>query len=191
MRPVFAFYPRFKLLDPARLVVLILCLGQLPGLGQSFAQKDTTNTKLMKAAREIMTGARYCALITLDDEGLPRARTMDPFAPDEDFTIWFGTNSKSRKVDQIRREPRVTIYYFDAGISGYVVIRGIAELVNDLKRKEVYWKDEWGAFYPNYPDNYLLIKVLPVWMEVISTQHGIFGDSITWEPPVIKFKNNN
>jgi len=47
-------------------------------------------------------------LITLDKDGAPRARTMDPFPVEDDFTVWFGTNSNSRKVVQIKNDPRVT-----------------------------------------------------------------------------------
>ncbi|MFK5856995.1 MAG: pyridoxamine 5'-phosphate oxidase family protein, partial [Bacteroidota bacterium] len=123
------------------------------------------DTKMHMAAREIIIDAGTCALITLDDEGKPRARTMDPFIPENDFTVWFGTNSNSRKVEQIKKDPTVTLYYFDAKSQGYVVISGTAQLVNDSEKKEKYWKEEWKDYYPNKGDNYLLIKVTPKWLE--------------------------
>ena len=55
---------------------------------------------------EIMSAAGTCTLITLDQEGRPRARVMDAFLPEDDFTVWFGTNPKSRKVAQIKNDPR-------------------------------------------------------------------------------------
>jgi len=96
--------------------------------------------KLEFIAREIIDAAGCCALITLDDEGQPRARTMDPFSPKDDFTIWFGTNTKSRKVKQIKNEPRVTLYYFDKPSSSYVTIHGKAIIIDDAKEKMKYWK---------------------------------------------------
>jgi len=96
--------------------------------------------KLEFIAREIIDAAGSCALITLDDEGQPRARTMDPFSPKDDFTIWFGTNTKSRKVKQIKNEPRVTLYYFDKPSSSYVTIHGKAIIIDDAKEKMKYWK---------------------------------------------------
>lgn len=151
---------------------------------------DHSNNKLVSVAREIMTSAGTCALITLDDEGRARVRAMDPFTPEEDLIVWFGTNSNSRKVDQIKKDPRVTLYYLDADASGYVMIYGIAELVDDQKEKEKRWKKEWDAFYPNKAENYLLIKVSPIWMEVSSTPRGIFSDTITWQPPIVIFDPN-
>ncbi|PYS34332.1 MAG: hypothetical protein DMF75_06745, partial [Acidobacteria bacterium] len=45
--------------------------------------------KLISAAREIMTTARYCALITTGRGGRANARTMDAFAPDDNLIVWF------------------------------------------------------------------------------------------------------
>ena len=148
--------------------------------------ENPIDNKLVSVAREIMGAAGTCALITLDEEGRPRVRTMDPFLPDSDLTVWFGTNIHSRKVDQIRNNSMVTLYYVESDNSGYVMLYGKAELV-DPKKEEERRKDEWDAFYPNKSEDYLLIKVSPEWIEVISESRNILGDSITWKPPVVFF----
>ncbi len=169
------------------LIFLILLFMPFKSFSQNIEVKDSSKIELMDAAREIMTAAGTCALITLDKEGRPRVRVMDPFIPESDFTVWFGTNPKSRKVDQIKKNPKVTLYYLDSDSSGYVMIHGIAQLVDGQEEKEKYWKDAWEAFYPNKPEDYLLIKVSPEWMEVISVTRGINGDPTTWKPPVVLF----
>jgi general stress protein 26 len=173
--------------NPIFLIVLILLFIPFKNFSQNIEVKDSSKVELMTAAREIMTAAGTCALITLDKEGRPRVRVMDPFLPESDFTIWFGTNPKSRKVDQIKKNPKVTLYYLDSDASGYVMIHGIAQLVNGQKEKEKYWKDAWKNFYPNNPEDYLLIKVSPEWMELISVACGINGDPTTWKPPIVLF----
>lgn len=112
------------------------------------------------------------------------------FAPESDFTVWFGTNPISRKVEQIRQNPNVTLCYLDSDVSGYVVIRGKAHLVNDPKKKEKRWKTEWEDFYPDNSSGYLLIKVLPDWMEDLSYTHGTNGDPVTWQPQRVNFSLN-
>ncbi len=134
-----------------------------------------------------MGTARYTALITLDSAGRPSVRTMDPFAPDENMVVWLATNPRSRKVREIRRNPRVTLYYFNRDAQEYVTIHGRARLVNDPKLKERWWKDEWKSFYPDRAKDYLLIVVRPERLEVISEKKGIFGDAKTWTPPVVNF----
>jgi len=173
--------------NPISIILSFLLLISFTSFSQNIEQKDSTNNKLINAAREIMAEAGTCALITLDEKDLPMVRVMDPFLPESDFTVWFGTNSKSRKVNQIKKNPNVSLYYLDGDASGYVVIHGTAQLVDDQREKEKWWKVEWGAFYPNKAEDYLLIKVSPQWMEILSITRGIIGDSITWEVPVVFF----
>ncbi|MCP4460011.1 MAG: pyridoxamine 5'-phosphate oxidase family protein [Cytophagales bacterium] len=171
------------------LTILILLFVPFKVVGQNELANDSSRIGLISAAREIMTKAGTCALITLDEEGRPRVRVMDPFLPESDLTVWFGTNPKSRKVNQIKNDPRVTLYYLDNSESGYVMIHGVAQLVDDPLEKKVRWKEEWTAFYPNKSENYLLIKVSPSWMELVSYRHGILGDTVTWQPPKVIFDN--
>jgi general stress protein 26 len=146
--------------------------------------------RLIGAAREVMASVRYCALITLDQTGHPQARTMDPFLPDENMVVWFGTNLNSRKVNEIRRDSRATLYYEAPGGTGYVVIKGEASLIDDPEKKSKYWKTEWEKFYPNKKETYVLIQVIPVELEIISYDHNIVGDPKSWEVPRVEFKTN-
>src|SRR5882672_1538896 len=116
---------------------------------------------LLATARAIIKTARYCALITLDSNGRPHARTMDPYPPEENMVVWLGTNSKSRKVAEIRRHQHVTLYYFVREDQAYVTIAGRARIVQDAAEKAKHWKEEWKDFYPNGRKNYLLIAVIP------------------------------
>ena len=149
--------------------------------------KKNTENQLKSAAQEIMLASKSCALITQDENGISRVRTMDPFTPEADFVVWFGTNSNSSKVEHIKNNPNVTLYYLNPDNTGYVTIQGTAEVVNDPQEKESRWKEEWKNFYPNRPEGYLLIKVSPKWMEVVSEKHGIIGDSISWKAQRVTF----
>ena len=166
----------------------ILLLITLNSFSQETAAKEFSKETLLSAARDIINDAGVCALITLDEQGLPSTRVMEPFLPEDDFTVWLGTNPHSRKVKQIKSNSKVTLYYLDKNSSGYVVIQGTATLVNDQASKDKWWKTEWDAFYPNNTDAYQLIKVSPQRLEVISYTHDIIGDPKTWEVPVVIFE---
>ncbi|HEX3144093.1 MAG TPA: pyridoxamine 5'-phosphate oxidase family protein [Pyrinomonadaceae bacterium] len=149
--------------------------------------KDFSRDDLIKAAREIMTTTRYCALITNDGRGRTNARTMDAFAPDEKMVVWFGTNPASRKVAEVRRNSRVTLYYFDRESQAYVTLHGVARVVNDPQEKLRHWKDDWKNFYPDREKGYVLIEVRPIRLEVVNTKTGIVSKSPTWDPPSVTF----
>jgi general stress protein 26 len=167
------------------LVVLIVTLGTSAVRSQNTNPPD--RQQLIANAREIITAARYCALITTERSGGAHARTVDPFAPDENMEIWIGTNPRTRKVAEIRRNPRVTLYYFDREVQAYVSISGIARLVNDPKQKAKHWKDEWKNFYPDRARDYTLIAVTPERLELVNVKKGIVGDPLTWKPPSVNF----
>lgn len=176
-----------KLYNLIYTICLILILFPTKIYSQDVAPNSLKKEKLIVAAREIIKDAGTCALITLDTETNPMVRIMDPFQPESDFTVWFGTKSGSRKVNHIENNPTVTLYYQDRDGSGYVVIHGKAKIITDKREKEKRWKVEWEAFYPN-KEEYILIKVSPEWMEIISYTRGIVGDPVTWQAPIVTFE---
>ena len=158
-------------------------------MAQTSKKQSESEEKLARVAHEIMIAAGHCALITIDSTGRPNARVMDPFPPEKGSVVWLATNPKTRKVKDIKRDPRVTLFYFDKAGMGYVTLIGQAELVQDAKEKERRWKEEWRTFYPNRSKDYLLIRVIPEKMEVVSVKHNIVGDSQTWTTPTLNFNS--
>ena len=153
----------------------------------SFAQPATSppsRSTVLEAAKEVMAKAAYCALITVGDEGQPQARVVDPFAPEADMTVWIATKPVTRKVAQIRKNDRVTLFYFDRQGMGYVTLIGRAQLVTDAAEKEKHWKEGWAAFYEdkNHGPDYLLIRVKSTRLEMVSYAHALTGDPKTWRP---------
>ncbi len=147
-------------------------------------ERDT----LIAVAREQMANIRYCALITVDNSGHPQARIMDPFPPEDGMVVWLGTNPKSRKVREIRNDPRVTLFYADPEGGSYITITGTARLVDHPEAKAGRWKEGWESFYPDRENDYILIKVTPISLDVLSIKHGITGNQETWRTPSINFK---
>ena len=166
-------------------VFIFLCPS---GIWAQDAEMDPYDRNaLISAARELMETARYCALITVDNSGHPQVRTMDPFSPDEDMVVWMGTNVNSRKVEEIRDDSRVTLYYEAKNGGGYVVLKGNGYLINDPEKVETHWKAEWDQFYPDKYSTFTLIKVIPEELEIIDYRHGITSSSSTWSVPHLKF----
>jgi general stress protein 26 len=166
--------------------VILLLLFTTQSLAQEKQAKKLTRNFILTTAKEIMDTARYCALITIDSSGQPQARAMDPFPPEENMVIWLGTTMKSRKVQEIRNNPKVTLYFADPGGGGYVSISGDAQLIDDQEEKTRLWKEEWEPYYSS-KDDYILIKVIPKALDILSYKRGIIGDSITWRTSHIDF----
>lgn len=152
-----------------------------------------TREALIAAARDIMTSARYCSVLTVGGDGRPQARVVDTFAPEADMTVWFATNPASRKVADLRRDDRVTLHCFDARApeNGYVTLFGRGRLVDDPAEKAKRWKPGWEAFWPDRGAGYLLVAITPERLEVVSPKRGIDGDPRTWQPPGVLFMRSD
>ena len=143
---------------------------------------------VLEAARDVMEKARYCTLITLH-AGQPQARIVDPFEPDETMTIWMATHRLTRKVGEIRRNPRVTLHYFDTTRMAQVTLVGRAKIVDDPAEKKKRWKPDWKPFYQdeNRGSDYVLIRFTPQRLEIFSEPHELRNDPVNWRPVTITF----
>jgi general stress protein 26 len=152
------------------------------------AQEKPERDSIIAAAREIIGMQKYCALITVDSSGKPQVRTMNPFPPEDDMTVWIATNSRSRKVKEIRNNSKVCLYYANQSqATGYVSITGKAVLVDDMNEKQKRKREYWNQAFPDW--NYLiLIQVIPEKLEVLNYKRGMLNDSTTWSTPSIEFK---
>jgi general stress protein 26 len=174
---------RLKNVVPFVLIIFLMFSSSLVKAQNTSFPKDT----LIKAAREIIMASPYCAFVTIDSKGQPQIRTMNPFPLGNEIVIWFATNRKSRKVDEIKNNPKVCVYYADHNkAKGYVSINGTAEIIDNkellIKMKRAYWEG-----IPDWQNKFVLIKITPKTMDVINYERGISGDSETSRSPVVEF----
>ncbi len=167
------------------LLLAVTALQSSPA--QEATQAMMPRDSLLAAARAVIESTRYCTVTTLDENGLPRLRPMEPFPPESDMTIWLGTNRDSRKVGDIRRDPTIALCYLMPNGMGYVSVYGRAELVDEPAAREKWWKPQWGQFYRDKDRDFLPIKVTPTKIEVVNYALGVAGDPQTWTPPTIEF----
>jgi len=141
---------------------------------------------LLETAKSSIRAAEYCFLITLGEAGEPNARLVQPFEPEEDMTIWVGTWSKSRKVQEIQKDNRVTLAFHDREGTAYVALLGSAQIERDTNKKMKYWREDWIGFLPQGPegDDYVLVKFIPFRIELMSFSQGILPQPYGLRPAV-------
>ena len=164
---------------------LLVIVAALIGGAAMLESQAPPRDAILKAAREVITSARYATLATIDElGGYPHTRVVDPFEPEPDFAIWIGTNAETRKLQQITRNPRVSLLYFDAPRQHYVSLIGAAAIVRDAAERSRRFKPEWNPFYQNGSsgDDYVLIRVRPSRLEIVAESLGMKNDPKTWMP---------
>jgi general stress protein 26 len=93
----------------------------------------------------------HANLATCDGDQ-PRVRTVSPVIED-DMSIWVTTRSTSRKVKQLRENPKICLAFVEPpdGDKAATVI-GEAQTVPDLEKKRRIWKLAPFDLYEHFPD---------------------------------------
>ena len=167
------------------LIALSIALGSGILPSKLNAQTSFSRDTMFVAAREIMKETTYCALATIDSTGQPQMRTMNPFPANDEFITWFATSRSSRKVKEIRNNPKVCVYYADhVSAKGYVSITGTATVIDDKELLVKMKRDYWNGI-PNWQDIFVLIKIVPNTMSVINYKHSLNNNPDTFKAPTI------
>ncbi len=133
--------------------------------------KNEGSTKLSaREARdrvwEIARKINICMLVTWDGER-QRARPLAANVIREENAIYFLTDVKGMKDDQIELFPTVTLAFADTSGNKYVSITGRATVTNDRKKIGELWTPDNKAFWDSKDDPAIrLITVQPEDAEV-------------------------
>ena len=165
---------------------MILISSVILGQQESFKFRELPKDSLLSIALEIIQTDRTCTFITVDADGKPQARILAYFPPEDDWKIWLGTSTNSRKVAQVKNNPNAMIFYYDPKGRSYVSVAGKARVVSDSELKNKYWKEGWKVYYPDPEKDYILIEVTPERLEICSFKHKLFWDS-TGKPAFVEF----
>ncbi len=113
---------------------------------------------------EIMKKAKDFTFLATCDSGQPRVRPMAAMV-DDDMSVWVATSGKSRKVQQLKKNPRMSLAFVvpPQGDKAVTVI-GEAEIVEDMEQKKKVWglaAYDPSQFWPEGPEteDYCVLKI--------------------------------
>lgn len=131
---------------------------------------------IRNVCKMLMQDADLVYVSTIDENGYPRTRAMNNLRSlkrfgrlavffnqqKNDFIVYLVTNKMSAKIDQIRKSPKVCLYYSSFPEAHGLAITGKMEVVEDEEIRKALWQEEWvknfkgGLNDPNY--TILLVK---------------------------------
>ena len=104
---------------------------------------------LIKTALSIIDKSGKTIIGSVDGEGFPNLKAMlKPRETDGIKTFYFTTNTSSMRVKQYRSNPRSAIYFYDARFFRGVMLKGMMEVLEDQKTKDIIWRDGDEMYYP-------------------------------------------
>ncbi|MEN8221772.1 MAG: pyridoxamine 5'-phosphate oxidase family protein [Acidobacteriota bacterium] len=154
--------------------------------GTAFGEKDNFSV-ILKTAKEIIKSSEFTVLITNGLDGSPSARIMEFFPPDSNWNIFMGTNINSRKVKELSKDSKTSLYYESPEGNGYTLLKGEAIVITKGEYLKKFWKKGWEQYYGKERRNFAVIRFLTREIEVVSYKHGLVGDKTTWKAPSVSF----
>lgn len=112
-------------------------------------------SKLLTGAAEAIASVRYCWLVTEGETGVTNARPMGRLprhAEDDDWTIRFITDGRSRKVSDIWRADNVAVIFQNQADDAFVTLVGKASLRQGASELRRHWKDAYSVYFPGDAD---------------------------------------
>ena len=106
------------------------------------------------------------AYLATSHDAQPFIRPVSPVVED-DMTIWVTTFSTSRKIDHVRKNPKICLAFVEQphGDKAAIVF-GEAYIVSDIERKKNVWKlapFDLSQHFPNGPESteFCLLRIVP------------------------------
>jgi general stress protein 26 len=125
---------------------------------------------------DIAKKVKTCMLTTLSADRM-RSRPMHAI-PDRDAgCVWFITDQRGAKDDEIRAAPDVCLAFADTASNTYLSITGRAEMLRDVVKIRCLWSTQAQAWWPKGPTDadVRVLRVIPESAEYWDTR----GNAIT------------
>jgi len=110
---------------------------------------------------DLMKKIGFAMLVTRDGEKL-RARPMAAYLDRDSNAIYFLTDARRHKDEEIARSPEVNLSFADAGDQKYVSLSGRASISNDRAKIRELFSTPAKAWWDSAEDpNIRVLKVIP------------------------------
>jgi general stress protein 26 len=110
---------------------------------------------------DLMERVRFCMLSTWNGKRL-RTRPMGAFVQRREDCIYFFTDARAHKDEEIIAHPQVCLGFADTSGQKYVSLYGRAEVLHDLQKIRELWSIPVKIWWESPEDpNIRLIKVTP------------------------------
>lgn len=126
-------------------------------------EKNLQSVEALKKFRKLVSDINVCMFITNNKEHHDHTRPMATIETDENGTLWFFTDVRSIKVEEVSKEQTVHLAYAHPGKESYMDVWGAATVITDRETIRQKWSPIVKAWFPNgVEDPYLaLLRVTP------------------------------
>lgn len=97
--------------------------------------------KLVEKSKIVMVG-------TNGENGYPNIKAMMRLKHDGLKKFWLSTNTSTKRVELLKSDNKVCLYFVDENDFAGLMITGTIEILKDRESKEMMWADGCEIYYP-------------------------------------------
>lgn len=127
-------------------------------------EKNLQNEQALEKFKSLVKDINICMFITnTRDDANTHTRPMATVDVEDDGTLWFYTDIRSIKVEEVEAQQNVHLVYAHPGKSSYLDVWGTASVVTDKKKIKDKWTPMVKVYFSQGTDdpNLALLKVKP------------------------------
>jgi len=129
--------------------------------GKSSEMANDNTREDIECTWDLMKKIRFAMLVTRDGEKL-RTRPVAAYLDRAHNAIYFLTDARRHKDDEIARSPEVNLSFADAGDQKYVSLTGTASISNDRAKIRELFSTLAKAWWDSVEDpNIRVLKIIP------------------------------
>lgn len=136
-------------------------------------EKNLQNEEAVKKFKTLVEDIRVCMFITNTNSD-EHTRPMSTAEVDEDGTLWFLTDIRSVKVDEVQAERDVHLVFSHPGKESYLDVWGTGTVHQDRQLIKAKWSPPAKAWFPEGDEdpNLALLKIKPTAVYYWDSKYG-------------------
>ena len=125
-------------------------------------EKNLSNEEALKKFKKLVNDINVCMFIT-NNEKENHTRPMATIEVEENGTLWFFTDNRSVKVEEVSANHTAHLVYAHPGKESYLDVWGNASIITDKQMIKNKWSPIIKAWFPGGIDDpkLALLKITP------------------------------
>ncbi|MBA7587398.1 hypothetical protein ES708_29427 [subsurface metagenome] len=97
---------------------------------------------------KLIDQSKICLLGTNGEDGFPNIKAMMNIKHEGMKKIWLSTNTSSKRVQQLKKDNRASVYYVDESNFKGLMLTGTIQILQDLQSRQMLWDEGSEKYYP-------------------------------------------
>lgn len=126
-------------------------------------EKNLQNEEALKKFKKLAEEIKTCMFITATQSEQEHTRPMATVEVEDDGSLWFFTDVRSIKVEEVAADHKVHLVYSHPGKDSYMDVWGQGSIITDKAQIKDKWSPVVKAYFPQGAEdpNLALLKVQP------------------------------